>query len=217
MSNYTEELARALPHDLPHREVVITKAAQHLALVEEANRQFNLTRITGPAEAAIKHVLDSVMPWRLFAAARHVLDAGTGAGFPGIPLALVLPEVRFTLAESILKKARFVEAAVGKLELARVRVEAKRAEEIARDGAFDIITARAVAPLERAIGLFAPALRQGSRMLLYKGPDAEQEIADAAPEARKRRVRMEVVVAYELPDGAGTRTIVEMRAAGFGK
>lgn len=213
-SSYTAEIARALPQDLPHRQVVIAKAAQHLALIEEANRQFNLTRISGPWEAAIKHVLDSVMPWRLFVGARQVLDAGTGAGLPGIPLALVLPEVRFTLAESTMKKARFVETAAEKLELGNVKVEARRAEELARDGAFDIITARAVAPLERAVGLFAPALMQGSRMLLYKGPDAEQEIADAAAEARKRRVRMDVVLSYELPDGAGARTIVEMRAAG---
>jgi 16S rRNA (guanine527-N7)-methyltransferase len=217
MSSYTEELDRALPHDLPHRQVVIAKTAQHLALIEEANRQFNLTRITGPWEAAIKHVLDSVMPWRLFVGARHVLDAGTGAGLPGIPLALVLPEVRFTLSESTLKKARFVEAAVEKLQPGNVKVEARRAEELARDGAFDIITARAVAPLERAVGLFAPAIAQGSRMLLYKGPDAGQEIAEAAAEARKRRIRMEVVLSYELPDSAGARTIVEMRVGGFGK
>jgi 16S rRNA (guanine527-N7)-methyltransferase len=217
MSNYAGELARALPHNLPHRETVIAKAAQHLALIEEANRQFNLTRITGPWEAAIKHVLDSVMPWRLFVGARHVLDAGTGAGFPGIPLALVLPEVRFTLAESTMKKARFVQTAVEKLQLGNVKVEARRAEEMARDGAFDVITARAVAPLERAVGLFAPALAQGSGMLLYKGPDAGQEIAEAAAEAGKRRVHMEVVLSYELPDGAGARTIVEVRAAGFGR
>ncbi|HYA18302.1 MAG TPA: RsmG family class I SAM-dependent methyltransferase, partial [Bryobacteraceae bacterium] len=124
--SFADELARVLPAGLPHRAIVVEKAARHLELIEEANQYLNLTRITSPREGAIKHVLDSVMPWLLFADARHVMDAGTGAGFPGIPLALVLPEVRFTLAESIQKKARFVEAAVGALELANVTVSPVR-------------------------------------------------------------------------------------------
>jgi len=206
-SPFRDELNAVLPADLPHRDFVIDKAAQHLALIEETNRHFNLTRITGPREAAIKHVLDSVMPWRLFAGAKHVLDAGTGAGFPGIPLALVLPEVRFTLAESTQKKARFVDAALAQLALPNVSNAARRAEEMVREGRFDVITARAVAPIPRALALFAIA---GTRLLLYKGPDVEQEIADAAAEARKRRVRMEVVMRYELPEAQGTRTIVEI-------
>ena len=190
--------------------MAVVKAAQHLAWIEEANRHFNLTRITGPREAAIKHVLDSVMPWRLFAGARHVLDAGTGAGFPGIPLALVLPEVRFTLSESIQKKARFVESALAHLALPNVVSAARRAEEMIREESFDIITTRALAPISRTLALLAPALKVRTRMLLYKGPDVEREIADAAVEARMRRVHMEIVMRYELPDSQGTRTIVEI-------
>ena len=76
----------------------------------------------------------------------------------------------------------------------------------------DIVTARAVAPLERAVGLFAPALRNGGRVLLYKGPDAEAEIAAAGAEGRKRCVAMAVKWRYELPDALGSRTIVELRA-----
>src|SRR6516225_6634222 len=106
---FENELHEVLPADLPERESVALECGKHLQFIEEANRQFNLTRITSPREAAIKHVLDSVTPWRLFANVGRVLDAGTGAGFPGIPLALALPGVRFTLSESIQKKARFVE------------------------------------------------------------------------------------------------------------
>jgi 16S rRNA (guanine527-N7)-methyltransferase len=203
---YRRELEEVLPRDLPHRERVVEKAAEHLALIEDTNRFFNLTRITGAREAAIKHVLDSVMPWRLFAGAHEVLDAGTGAGFPGIPLALVLPDVHFTLAESIQKKARFVESAVEKLGLPNVSCTARRAEEVLREVKPDIITARALAPISRVLGLFKPA----GKVLLYKGPDVEQEMAEASPEARKRRAHMEVVMRYELPEGQGTRTIVEI-------
>jgi 16S rRNA (guanine527-N7)-methyltransferase len=208
--SFEAELEQFLPADLPRREIVAAKAAEHLALIEEANRHFNLTRITGARDAAIKHVVDSIMPWRLFAEARHVLDAGSGPGFPGISLALVLPDVRFTLAESIQKKARFLESAVATLALPNVSTEPRRAEEIIRGSNIDIITARALAPLSRTLGLFAAALTPGVKLLLYKGPDVEQEIAEAAAEARKRRVTLEIVMRYELPGAQGSRTIVEI-------
>lgn len=207
---FENELDRVLPADLPHREAVVAKGAVHLALIEEANKHFNLTRITTPREAAIKHVLDSVMPWRLFAEAKHVLDAGTGAGFPGIPLALTLPETRFTLAESIGKKARFVESALTELGMPNASLEARRAEELARTGEMDVITGRALAPIAQVLELFGAALKKGVRILLYKGPDAEREIAEAAVPNRKLRARMAVIMRYELPDAAGSRTIVEI-------
>src|SRR5580698_9248557 len=153
---FEDELNRILPVDLPNREAVIHGASKHLALIVEANKVLNLTRIVTHREAAIKHVLDSVMPWRLFAGARHVLDAGTGAGFPGIPLALVLPETRFTLAESIQKKARFVESALADLKLPNVEITPRRAEDLT---GIDVITARALAPVPRVVALFRPALK----------------------------------------------------------
>lgn len=203
--SFAQELSGLLPADLPHRETVIRKSAAHLDLIVEANRTMNLTRIVGEREAAIKHVLDSVMPWRLFEGAGVVVDAGTGAGFPGIPLALVLPQTRFVLLESIQKKARFVAAAAEALEVPNVEVHAVRAEDWLKENRANLLTARAVAPLSKALPLFGPALRSGVRALLYKGPDAEQEIA----EATKGKVSARVVLRYELPEGAGTRTIVE--------
>jgi 16S rRNA (guanine527-N7)-methyltransferase len=209
---FKNELEEFLPPDLPGRALVAVKAAEHLQLIEEANRQFNLTRITTPRDAAIKHVADSVLPWRLFYGAGRVLDIGTGAGFPGIPLALVLPEVKFTLSESIQKKARFVETALQKLSIANAQVSSRRAEELLLDESFDIVTARAVAPLSRLIPLFARSLRAGARFLVYKGPDAEQEIAEATAEIAKCRVKASIVMRYELPEDQGLRTIVELTA-----
>jgi 16S rRNA (guanine527-N7)-methyltransferase len=206
---FEDELNSVLPADLPHRESLIRGAAKHLALLVEANTVVNLTRITSPREAAVKHVLDSVIPRHLFAGGSHVLDAGTGAGFPGIPLALVLPGTRFTLAESIQKKARFVESALAELQLPNIEIVPRRAEELTGN---DIITARALARIPRVLALFRPALKAGARILLYKGPDAEQEIAEAVPEARKLHARMEVVMRYDLPDSMGARTIVQITA-----
>lgn len=205
---FADELNAVLPADLPHREKVVQCGARHLALIVEANKVLNLTRITDPREAAIKHVLDSVMPWRLFQGAGHVLDAGTGAGFPGIPLALVLPETRFTLAESIQKKARFVESVLAELKLPNVEISSRRAEELKAN----IITARALAPISRVLTLFRPALRAGARILLYKGPDVAQEIAEAAAETRKLNAHIEIVARYSLPGAFGERAMVRITA-----
>jgi len=208
--DFEHELNQVLPADIPNREVLVSKAARHLALIVEANQFLNLTRIVSPREAAIKHVLDSVLPWRLFAGAKHVVDAGTGAGFPGIPLALVLPDTRFTLAESIQKKARFVETAVAALELSNVTVAARRVEELTREEWPDIVTARAFAPLPRALELLGPAIRKGTRALLYKGPDVDREIAEAERESKKFRLRIGIGTRFALPDDMGSRTIVEI-------
>lgn len=205
---FAEELRRVLPLDIPHRERLIEKAAQHLQLIATANEYMNLTRITSAHEAAIKHVYDSVAPWRHFADAKRVLDAGTGAGFPGIPLSVVLPHVRFILTESTQKKARFVDTAVEALELGNVHVLAERAEQRAASRHPEVITARAVAPLHRLLELFHNPVQRGSRLILYKGPEVEAELE----EARTHRVAAEVLCRYELPDGLGHRSVLLIQA-----
>lgn len=206
--DFARELARVLPDSIPHRERLIAKSAQHLQLIAAANEYMNLTRITDAREAAIKHIWDSVAPWELFRGARRVLDAGTGAGFPGIPLALVLPEVRFTLVESVQKKARFVDGAVEILELPNVHVLPERAEVVALAQRPDVITARAMAPVSRLMELFGPVLKNGTRILLYKGPEVDAEIAEAG----QRRLHAAVLSRYDLPEGLGSRTLLELRA-----
>jgi len=176
LMEFAAELARVLPNDIPHRERLIEKASAHLSLILAANEHFNLTRIINAPEAAIKHVFDSVVPWRHFAGARRVLDAGTGAGFPGIPLSVVLPDVRFTLAESTQKKARFVDSAVESLD--------------------------------RLLDLFAKPMQQGAKLILYKGPEVENELAAV----RKYRIKAEQLSRYELPDHMGTRVLLSIEA-----
>lgn len=210
---FEEELKRFLPHDLPHRGQLIDKAARHLTLIHSVNDRMNLTRITNPREAAIKHICDSIAPWRHFSGATRVLDAGTGAGFPGLPLAIILPKTRFTLAESSQKKARFVEAAVESLELRNVEVLAQRAEELASTQHPQIITARAVAPMHKLLELFGKALRRGARLMLYKGADVASDLAEASA----HQTRAEVLCRYELPEGLGSRTLIEVTVNSAGR
>lgn len=209
--DFAAELESVLPSDLPRREVLIAKAARHLELIVETNRTMNLTRIVDPREAAIKHVLDSVLPWQRFAGAAIVLDAGTGAGFPGLPLAILLPDVQFVVTESIQKKARFVQAAVEWLTLPNVTVVAARAEDYLKTDPVTWITARAVAPVAKAVELFGAAIKRGARCLLYKGPDADEEIAQAAAQLKSHRIHASIVARYDLPDECGTRTLVELK------
>ncbi|MBV9269272.1 MAG: 16S rRNA (guanine(527)-N(7))-methyltransferase RsmG [Acidobacteriaceae bacterium] len=204
---FSEELAKYLPSDLPNRDVVIEKSSRHLEMIVAANQYMNLTRITNPREAAIKHVVDSLAPWRLFEGASVVLDSGTGAGFPGLPLALVLPQVRFVLAESIQKKARFVESAIETLHIPNADVRPERAEQILKTKRTQVITARAMAPMHKLLDLFLPALKKGSRVLLYKGPDVDGEIQ----EAERHKVKAGIALRYELPEDMGSRTVIELK------
>jgi 16S rRNA (guanine527-N7)-methyltransferase len=208
--SFAEQLAVLLPEDLPNRETVIAKSARHLDLIVEANRSFNLTRILNEREAAIKHVLDSVIPWQWFSTAREVCDGGTGAGFPGIPLALVLPDVRFVLVESTGKKARFVESVARELELDNVLVTPRRVEDYIRGRNDLIITARAVAPMTKMADLIGPAIRVGSRALLYKGPEVDDEIQKAESGMKRYSMHAQVLQRYSLPDDSGERTFVEL-------
>ena len=199
-NEYLLALEDVLPPDLPNRGVVVEKSAQHLARMREVNENINLTRIIEPREAAIKHVLDSVLPWPLLAPFHVIADIGSGPGFPGIPLALVFPEKRVLLIESIGKKARFLEEIVRQLELSNVEVHNARAEEVLRNSPADVIVARAVASCEKLLKLLKPVLAK-RKLLLYKGGDVEQEIAQAGKPAT-------VAMRYELPYESGTRAVV---------
>ena len=209
---FSEELGELLPDDLPHREDVLSKCARHLDLIVEANRQFNLTRITDPREAAIKHIVDSVTPWRLFAGAGRFLTPGRARDSLD-SLSVVLPASTFVLCESVGKKARFVESAVKDLGMTNVTVLGTRAEDTLKTKRVDVITARAVAPVSRALDLFFPALKLGSTVILYKGPDVETEIRGAEAELKRLRVAARVIHRYELPDSLGVRTMIELSAS----
>jgi len=210
--SFVEELQALLPADLPNRGSCVVGAAQHLAMVMEANEQFNLTRIVSPREAAIKHVVDSITPWHLFAEAKQVVDAGSGPGFPGIPLALVLPQVQFCLLESTQKKARFISSVIDALGLRNVRVFPERVETWIKTQSPDMVTARALAPLHKAVPWFAPALRRGARVVLYKGPEAEAQIEEARKMAGSRGYSFRVIFEYELADEMGSRCMVDLDA-----
>jgi 16S rRNA (guanine527-N7)-methyltransferase len=209
VNDYRTELNRGLPRDLPNREPVVEMSARHLARMSEVNQHLNLTRIVEPREAAVKHVLDSVLPWRLLEPYTTLADIGSGAGFPGVPLALTFPDKRFLLIESVGKKARFLSELVTELGLPNVSVHAARAEELLRVEKADVLIARAVASCDKLLKLLRPVL-QGRALLLYKGADVEPELREAAAEAERQKRKPRILMRYELPHGAGARSIIAL-------
>ncbi|MFP7723392.1 16S rRNA (guanine(527)-N(7))-methyltransferase RsmG [Lysobacter sp. A3-1-A15] len=153
----------------------------YLALLLRWNRTYNLTAVRDPHEMVTKHLLDSLAmhPFvdALAGAGGALADLGTGAGLPGIPLAIAKPGLRVTLVESAGKKARFMREAVRQLRLADVEVAESRIEALDRPGAFDAITARALATLPLLVEWGGPLLRPGGVLLAMKGVVPDEEIA----------------------------------------
>jgi 16S rRNA (guanine527-N7)-methyltransferase len=137
--------------------------------------RFNLTAIRNPADMLTKHVLDSLS---IHAHLRGdaVADVGTGAGFPGLPLAVVDPQRRFTLIEATAKKARFVEHAVARLALANVEVVNQRAERYRPTAAFDSVVTRALGELAEFVRLAGHLCAPDGWLLAMKGKSPESEI-----------------------------------------
>jgi len=188
--------------------------ARMCALLDELarwNRTFNLTAIKNPEEMLPHHLLDSLAIHADLAGER-IADVGTGAGFPGLPLALVQPARRFTLIDSNGKKIRFVSHAARTLGLANVEPLQARAEELAPDAPFDTVLARACAPLPELVNMIAGLTGPATRVLAMKGKRPDQEI-DALP----RAWRVVGVRSLTVPGLAESRCLVTLaRAAAAG-
>ena len=154
-------------------------AARLLTLLEELrhwNRRTNLTAITDPEQMITHHLLDSLAISPDLSGTR-VADVGTGAGFPGLPLAVANPERHFTLIDSNAKKLRFVSHAAGLLALSNVTTLHARAESLRPEAPFETVTARALAPLPKLLEAVAPLCGPHTRVLAMKGRWPEDELA----------------------------------------
>ena len=178
-------LLRAGLVDLQLDPALETPLLDYLSLLLRWNRTYNLTAVRDPREMVTKHLLDSLAmhPYvdDLAHAGGALADLGTGAGLPGIPLAIAKPGLRVTLVESAGKKARFMREAVRQLKLADVQVAESRIEALDMPGAFDAITARALATLPLLVEWGGPLLKPDGRLLAMKGVEPAEEIA-ALPE-----------------------------------
>jgi len=148
-------------------------------LLEKWNRQYNLTAVRDPEQMIPRHLLDSlsVLP---YLNGTRVLDIGTGAGLPGIPLALARPEIQFTLLDSNAKKLSFVRQALHELDIENVTVIQERVEKFHPEVKFDTLMARALASLSEIQALSAHLFAPGARLLAMKGVFPQAELAAMA-------------------------------------
>ena len=153
----------------------------YLALLQRWNATYNLTAIRDPLQMVTLHLLDSLAMLPFVAGIGTLADLGTGPGLPGIPLAIAQPSLQVALVESNGKKARFLREALRSLELDNAQVVESRIEAVDRPGAFDAITARALATLPQIIALGGHLLAPQGRLLAMKGVHPQEEIAALPP------------------------------------
>lgn len=207
---WRELAARA---DLALSQAQLTGFDRYLQLLTEGNLRMNLTSITEPSASATLHVADALTLLPFLPARGHSLgDVGSGGGVPGIILALARPDAAVTLIESTKKKAAFLRETAAMLQLPNVQVIDQRAEQLGRGGErrrFDVVTARAVAPLAQLAQWCLPLLRPGGRLLAMKGGRYALEMPDALGVIRRLRGRPPVVHPTPLP-GAEGHVVIEI-------
>ncbi len=188
--------------------------ARHAMLVCETNAHTNLTRITEPEAMALKHYADSLTAFLVLprlARGASVCDVGTGAGFPGVPMKILRPDLALTLLDSSSKRVAFLSGACESLGWSDVTCLHARAEET-KGRTYDVVVARAVAALPKLLPWTERLLAPGGRLALLKGPDLDSELADAAPLARKLGLTLIENKKLTLPDPESSgRTLVVYR------
>ncbi len=191
-----EDLAQLLSRGISALGQMLPLAAvevllRHNALLRHWNPKVNLTAITDPVAMVVEHQLDSlaIAPWMQ---GRRILDVGSGGGFPGIPLAVALPQVSFTLLDSRSKRVGFLRHAVTTLGLDNVTVVQCRVENFRPAEKFDTLVCRALAPLEQILHWTRALHHPGTCLVAMKGSAVAQEVA-ALPEPWCRTARTEPI------------------------
>ncbi len=208
-----QELAQAVGISLSGPQ--LGKFQRYLELLLVWNEKVNLTAITEPQEVVIKHFLDSLLLLNTVSLKQgtKVIDVGTGAGFPGIPLKIARPDLDLTLLDSLNKRLVFLQELLKELELSAETVHC-RAEEGGRKkelrGKFDFVTARAVAPLNLLCEYCLPFLKVGGIFAAMKGPNCSEEIEAAKKAIGILGAEIKEKKELNLPDGSG-RTIIVLK------
>jgi len=210
---FVTALRSALPNLTPEQEA---RFCRYYELLTEWNEKMNLTALKGHEDTAQKHFADSV-PQAALALLKpdaKVIDVGTGAGFPGVPVLILRPDLKMTLLDSLNKRLIFLEEVLKELGLDATLLHA-RAEDAGRRedcrGKFDFALSRAVAPLPVLTELTLPLLKQGGKAICYKGPAAEEEVA-AAKRALDLLKGKATILCADAPWGERRLVVIEKTA-----
>ena len=204
----------AIALSLPLSEAELDSFVAHYRLLLRENDRAGLTSITEPVAVAVKHFLDSLTGLLVREIAPHerVADIGSGAGFPGLVLAVVRPAAQYFLVEATGKKAAFLAAVKEALALRNVEIVSSRAEEVGRQASYretcDLVVSRAVAPLPVVLEYGLPLTRVGGHLIAHKGPEAGREVADSGAALKALGGEVRRLKEVSLPRAMGERVLV---------
>jgi 16S rRNA (guanine(527)-N(7))-methyltransferase GidB len=182
----------------------LTKLDNYMNDILEYNEHINLTAIREPEEFISKHYVDSAAICSLpeYITAKKIIDVGTGAGFPGVPLAVLDQDKEFILSDSLLKKLKIVDELTAKLEINNVETVHGRVEDLGHNieyrEKFDVCVSRAVANLSVLAEYCLPFVKVGGSMLAYKGPDVEDELKSAKKAIKTLGGRVDRIETIEI-------------------
>ena len=207
------ELSKKINIELTEEQ--IKKYYEYMKLLLEWNEKVNLTAITEQNDIILKHFIDSMTILNYVGKNKKVIDVGTGAGFPGIPIGIMRQDVEITLLDSLNKRINFLEEVKSKLELKNIKNIHGRAEELGRDKQkrekFDISVSRAVANLATLSEYLLPLTKVGGICICMKGSETEHEIEDAKYAINELGGKIEKVEKFDLPNTDMGRTIIIIR------
>ena len=184
----------------------------YMKLLLEWNGKINLTAITDPKEVIIKHFVDSLTIEKYIPQGATLVDMGTGAGFPGIPLKIYRNDIKTTLVDSLNKRIKFLDEVISQLNLERIETIHARAEEFGKNKKyrekFDIATSRAVANLATLSEYLVPLIKVKGKCICMKGPDIEEEIKNGKKAIKVLGGNIARIDSFKLPITDIKRTIL---------
>lgn len=182
----------------------------YMELLLEWNEKMNLTAITEPEEVILKHFIDSITIIPYLEDSEKILDIGTGAGFPGIPLKILEENKDFTLLDSLNKRINFLQTVINSLKLNKIQAVHGRAEEFIKNQRkiYDIVTSRAVARLNVLIEYMLPFVKVGGKCICMKSADIQEEIEEAKKAIKLLGGEIEKIDDVTLPNSDIKRKIV---------
>lgn len=216
--NFVDELkVAATEYGLNLTEDQISAFNKYYELLYEWNKKINLTAITEPKDVAIKHMVDSLSCFKsdLFKENTSLIDVGTGAGFPGLPLKIFYPSLKLTLLDSLNKRVKFLQLVVDELGLKDVEVIHARSEEAARNKKyrekFDLATARAVARLPIICEYCLPFVKDGGTFIALKGRQYEEEATQAQKAIKVLGGEIADIMPVKLPEIDDKRAVIYIK------